>query len=392
MGAEILQIRGTLGPIREFPAGGLKLYPFTLFIGKQGTGKSLVSQIIYFFRNLPFLVDFYRAHLELGPEASPETIVRNALDELRSARRAFATFASPSVSVTYIRADGQEKELGFGMDRRNRRIRPHGGLRREIEGLFREGKGTPLGNALYVPAERVLYSHARGLTPWRILSVPFTLGQFATVLEEVGETFKEWPNGEPDTKEGKWVRNIGRQALAGEAYRTGDYWKWDYGGKERLDIDMASSGQKANWPIVLLAEALFSWRRNGKILPDFAVHVEEPEIHLHPEAQVAMVKILAYLVNHGFRVLITTHSLIVLYALNNLLAASEVEAVEPGIPEPEVRLKSGTVGAYFFGEDGVVRSLVDEETGWLSEAELAETGERLMVEANRIDVLMAYGE
>lgn len=386
---ECLQIKkGALGPIQNLPRDGLKLYPFTLFIGKQGTGKSLVSQILYFFRNLSFLVQFYRA--DLGPETGPEAIVRNALDELRSARRAFGVFAAPSVSISYI-CDRQV--LGIGMDRRNRRIVPHRRLRDKILDLIQRGKGTPLGDALYVPAERVLYSHARGPEPWRILAVPSTLSRFATVLEQVGETFKEWPGGEPDTEEGKWVRRMGRQALAGEAYRIGDYWKWDYGGEERLDIDMASSGQKANWPIILLAEVLFSWRRDQRIPANFALHVEEPEIHLHPDAQVAIVKILAYLVNHGFRVLVTTHSLTVLYALNNLLAASALpeDLVEPGVPEPEVRLKPGMAGAYLFREDGVVVSLVDEETGLLSEAELAEVDEQLTVESNRIEYLRAYG-
>ncbi len=391
MGNEILQIRrGTLGPIRELPSEGLKLYPFTLFIGKQGTGKSLVSQILYFFRNLPFLVRFYRAYL--GPEAGPEAIVRNTLDGLRSARRAFAVFADPSVSITYISPDGR-KELGIGMDRRNRRIVPHRDLREEIENFIGKETGTPLGNALYIPAERVLYSHARGPDVWRLLSIPSTLSRFATVLEEVGETFKNWPGGEPDTEEGKWVRKVGREALAGEAYRVGDYWKWDFGGAQRLDIDMASSGQKAGWPIVLLAEALFSWRRDREIPPNFALHVEEPEIHLHPEAQVAMVKILAYLVNRGFQVLVTTHSLTILHTLNNLLAASVLpeDVVEPGIPEPEVRLKPGMAGAYFFREDGKVVNLVDEETGLLSEAEMAEVGEQLIMGLNRIEHLRAYG-
>ncbi|MGB9775407.1 MAG: AAA family ATPase [Anaerolineae bacterium] len=387
---EFLQIRrGALGPIREFPPRGLRLYPFTLFVGKQGTGKSLVSQILYFFRNLPFLVRFYRARL--GPEADPQAIARNALDELRSTERALAVFAEPFVSLVW---HYDQKELGFRMDRANRRIIPYTSLRKEIENLVQEEAEIPLGSALYIPAERVLYSHARGPDPWKILSVPSTLSRFATAMEEVGATFnKKWPRGEPDTEEGRWVRNIGREALAGEALRIGNYWKWDYGGKDRLDMDMASSGQKANWPIVLLAEALFTWRQGHRIPPDFALHVEEPEIHLHPDAQVAMVKILAYLVNHGFRVLVTTHSLTVLYALNNLLAASKLpeHTKEPGIPEPEVRLKPGMAGAYLFREDGIVVNLVDEETGLISETELAETGEQLMVEANRIDDLLAYG-
>lgn len=391
MGNEILQIRrGTLGSIREFPPGGLKLYPFTLFIGKQGTGKSLVSQIIYFFRNLSFLVIFYQQWL--GPEAGPEAVVRKILDDMRSTRRAFAVFAAPSVSLMYIPSDSR-RELGIWMDRRNRLIRPNKALSEEIQTLLKR-KGAYLGSALYVPAERVLYSHARGLDTWQLFPFPSTLRRFATVLEEAGGTFQNWSNGEPDTEEGKWVRQVGRKALAGEAFRIGDYWKWDFGGKERLDIDMASSGQKANWPIVLLAETLFSWRRDREIPPDFALHVEEPEIHLHPEAQVAMVKILAYLVNHGFRVLVTTHSLTVLYTVNNLLAASILpeSLTEPGIPEPEVRLKPGTAGAYFFGEDGKVVNLVDEETGLLSEAEMAEVGEQLITQLNRIEYLRAYGE
>jgi len=389
---EILWVkRGHLGPIRQFPEGGLRVYPFTLFIGKQGTGKSLVSQLIYFFRNLPFLVQTYRA--QLGPDAGPEVIVRQALDDLRSARRAFAVFAAPSASLTYI-SPRYPRGLGIGLDKRNRRVYPQKSLQEEIKRLER-GRGVGrLGDALYIPAERVLYSHARSPEVWRILPLPyFTLGRFAAVLEEAGSVFKDWPNGQPDTEEGRWVRERGKQALAGEVHRVGDYWKWDFGGEERLDIDMASSGQKANWPLVLLAEALFSWRRDREIPEDFAIHVEEPEIHLHPAAQVAMVNILAYLVNHGFRVLVTTHSLTVLYALNNRIEASALpeDYIEPGIPEPEVRLKPGKVGAYFFREDGVVVDLVDKELGVISETELAEVGESLVIQANRIDYLRAYG-
>lgn len=391
MGDETLQIKkGSLGPVREFPADGLKLYPLTVFIGKQGTGKSLISQLVYFFRNLPFLVQFYRA--QLGPEAGAEAIVRNALDELRSSRRAFAVFAAPSVSITYQGREASFK-VGLGMDRRNRQIRPSQALSKRIQTLIQEGVGTPLGDALYIPSERVLYAHARGPEPWRILAVPSTLSRFATMLEILGDTFKVWPDGEPDTAEGRWVRQMGQRALNGEAYRVGDYWKWDYGGNERLDIDMASSGQKANWPLVLLAEALFSWRKEQRIPFDFALHVEEPEIHLHPDAQVAMVNILAYLVNHGFRVLITTHSLTVLYALNNLLAASVLssDVIDERLPAPEVRLKTGIAGAYWFGEDGIVRNLVDAETGLISEAELASVDEALTAESNRIEVMRAYG-
>lgn len=216
---EILWVkRGHLGPIRQFPEGGLRIYPFTLFIGKQGTGKSLVSQLIYFFRNLPFLVQTYRA--QLGPDAGPEVIVRQALDDLRSARRAFAVFAAPSASLTYI-SPRYPRGLGIGLDKRNRRVYPQKSLQEEIKRLER-GRGVGrLGDALYIPAERVLYSHARSPEVWWILPLPyFTLGRFAAVLEEAGSVFKDWPNGQPDTEEGRWVRERGKQALAGEVHRV----------------------------------------------------------------------------------------------------------------------------------------------------------------------------
>jgi hypothetical protein len=381
MEKEILRIEGAFGSIQNLPEGGLEIYPFTLFIGKQGTGKSLVSQLIYFFRNLPLLARYYKA--SLGPGVSPERIVQTALNNLRSAKKAMAIFTSPT-TVTYSYAG---REWGFRIE--PRRVYLYPSMKRDINHVRGLEIGVQ-GNAVYIPAERILYSHAREPSVWQILSWPSTLFRFGDLMEMVADTFHQWKNGQPDTVGGQKIREIGRQALGGEAYRVGERWKWEFGGKEWMDIDMASSGQKANWPLVLLAEALFTWRRDREIPEDFAVHVEEPEIHLHPEAQVAMVKILAYLVNHGFRVLVTTHSMTVLYALNNLIVASALPEgyTEPGIPEPEMRLKPGKVGAYFFREDGVVVDLVDKALGVISEAELAEVGESLVVEANRIDYLI----
>ncbi len=294
-----------LRPFYELPPGGLRLYPFTLFIGRQGTGKSQMSESLFLSANL--------------------------------------------------------------------------------------GAYTMPGNALYVPAIRVVYFHSDPAT-WRILFKSASLIYFAFAMEMAGETLEKWPNGEPDTEEGKWIHRVGKKAFAGAACREGNRWKWNFEEGWRLDIDSASSGQKAGWPIVLLAETLFSWRRDRKIPPNFILHIEEPEIHLHPETQVAIVKILAYLVNRGFQVLATTHSLTILHTLNNLLAASVLpeDIMEPGIPEPEVRLKQGMAGAYFFQEDRKVVSLVDEETGLLSETEMAAVGEQLIAELNQIEHLRTY--
>jgi predicted ATPase len=51
--------------------------------------------------------------------------------------------------------------------------------------------------------------------------------------------------------------------------------------------------------------------------------IDEPEMNLHPEAQMKMTEFLAMLCNEGLNVLITTHSPYVVDHLANLMKASE---------------------------------------------------------------------
>ena len=77
---------------------------------------------------------------------------------------------------------------------------------------------------------------------------------------------------------------------------------------------MAASGQMAGWPLYQVLIGAFLQPKDFP--PGFAFHVEEPEIHLHPSAQVKVMESLIFMVNQGYRVLITTHSLTILRAVN----------------------------------------------------------------------------
>ena len=372
--------RGRLGPLMKTPDEGIEIRPLTLFIGKQGTGKSLVSQLAYFFENLPFLSKYFAARGE--PETTATTIIRRALDSLRSAHRSFATFAAPSVTIAW-HTEGKQV-LRFSMDRRNRRVRPTTALESFVKAYISPDYRIPKGgNALFVPAERVIYSHGSP-TVWQLLSFPVTLLLFAEAMESAGSLLDKW-EGQDTVSEGQWVRHVGHKILRGEAYRWKKQWKWRIDEQTQMDIDMASSGQKANWPLVVLAQVLPVWRKEGIIGWPFSLHVEEPEIHLHPEAQVWMVHLLAYLARQGFRIVISTHSLTILYALNNLLLASTLgEQPHPDIPPSEVRLPPDMVAAYLFNERGEVQSLLDEQEGFIDEAVLGEVNASLSDEMNRI--------
>ncbi|MGQ0508421.1 MAG: hypothetical protein ACT4TC_24245 [Myxococcaceae bacterium] len=58
--------------------------------------------------------------------------------------------------------------------------------------------------------------------------------------------------------EAEYIFSRAAEALGGRVVRRGDQWKWRYGAaaKEQFDLDMASSGQRANWSIFYLAQVL----------------------------------------------------------------------------------------------------------------------------------------
>ncbi|MFT5667530.1 MAG: putative ATP-dependent endonuclease of OLD family [Vicingaceae bacterium] len=81
--------------------------------------------------------------------------------------------------------------------------------------------------------------------------------------------------------------------------------------------------------------------------------IDEPELNLHPNNQVFLTRIFAKLINHGFRILISTHSDYVVREINNLIMAS---SEKPGVAEKakqlgyttDMNLTYDKVGAYLF--------------------------------------------
>lgn len=166
--------------------------------------------------------------------------------------------------------------------------------------------------------------------------------------------------------------------------RVGEQWKWSYSANEpALDLDMASSGQRANWSIGYLARAFFELRNSRGYAQNLTMFVEEPEVHLHPEAQVAIVRILAILVNSGFRIVLTTHSLACIYTINNLLLAKSRLGDEPhdSAPDPLMRLKIEDVAVYAI-RDGVPRDIVNRNESFIEEHDLGDVGAALGAEMN----------
>lgn len=77
---------------------------------------------------------------------------------------------------------------------------------------------------------------------------------------------------------------------------------------------------------------------------------EEPETCLHPDNQVLLAKLLARLVNNGFRIVITTHSPFFVEQLSNCVVAGTKRDESGPVPDQE-KLDKDNVAAYGFVPD-----------------------------------------
>lgn len=395
---EQLRIDGHLGPLNALDAPlTLEMSPLTVFIGPQGTGKSLISQLLYFFRDAQYLIANH------SRQESPHVTVRKIIEGIRSGEnstRAFSSFVMGNrVKLDYIKNTREETSKNWGVTchESNRKITANPSFRREIESWLSQiadnpiESGTLKARSIFIPAERSFFSRLINTDPQALGSpdLPITMREFTTVLLTAAKIHQGWQElGEEVPQEVAEIDQIITGELRGRAVfsKRGPYarhWQWLPQASERpIEIEMASSGQMETWPMVSIAQALFSQTPSDRPL---FIHIEEPETHLHPSAQVAITKLLAYLCNHGFRLVITTHSLLVLYVLNNLLLADKNLPNQefPELPNLSQRLSPDQLSAYLFN-DGTVTSVFDPDSQEIDESQLAHVLGDLEVEYNQI--------
>lgn len=146
-------------------------------------------------------------------------------------------------------------------------------------------------------------------------------------------------------------------------------------GKARLRPVNIAAGQMEIWPFWAIVEAGL---QSGTLALD--IYFEEPEAHLHPGAQRSVMEMVAFLVRRGVRVLLTTHSPYILYAVNNFLMAQKVLDAGQALPADvlsETALRPEQVAAYRFSPDGSVHDIMDMEVGLIDEDELDQVADDL---------------
>ncbi len=126
---------------------------------------------------------------------------------------------------------------------------------------------------------------------------------------------------------------------------------------KNLNIHMSASIVKS------LSNLVFYFRHLAK-QNDFII-IDEPELNLHPDNQIIMARLIARIVNSGFKILISTHSDYVLKEINNLIRLnfggvnSEFLMNKYNYTKQDL-LDKDKVGVYLFKDKNVENIPVDE--------------------------------
>ena len=392
-----------LGPLKE---AIIEPRPLTIIVGEQATGKSLVAQLLYFFRGLEELfARIFNPELCSG-ENWPEKVIRKLLDDLRGV--SFAYFANGTADVQYSFLY-EKKTLRWKVKiySQNRRIRP---LKKhliqqliswaEIWQKDKEALGrSRTGSQIFIPTERSMFARLINTEPSALYAPyqPLPFRNFADFLNQAINLYQMLYHGKNGTffpeeivgslrgedsylkrlkNVGKFVLRAQQEALSGRAYvpdRGPKEWKWKI--KEKIiPIQATASGQMEAWPFFVIAATF------GASESQIDFYFEEPETHLHPKAQVKIMEVIAFLVNQGHTFTITTHSPYILYIANNLI--QRFISYKGRVPEGQVALNPKDVCAYRFTDKA--EEIMDEETNLIDANELERIADELGGEFDRL--------
>lgn len=125
----------------------------------------------------------------------------------------------------------------------------------------------------------------------------------------------------------------------------------------KLEMPIVSSMVKELAPLVLYLRYL--------VAPNELLIIDEPEMNLHPAAQVEIAEFLAMLVNAGLQVLITTHSPYIVDHLANLMQAAKHDNPDSikemfYLERSSAFISQDKVSIYLF-EDGTAQNIMSEE-------------------------------
>ena len=376
----------------------ISLKRINVFIGPQAQGKSVISKLIYFFKELPssifdasmdgkdkrqFDALCKERFLSIFPlyvwESTPFLIfydfgsytVSIENSKINSSKCKFSFTYTDSISKALVA--GRKAARGgvnFDVDMNvSSRVSP--ALREQVwqavsNVLCKDSVDKKIAQLIYIPAGRSFFANLhKNLFSFISTNIPidYFLKEFGAVYERTrGDFFQN----QVSRSRPKYVLKLVEELLCG-TYLSEKGQDWIVGGNGKVSLSNSSSGQQEVLPMAMV---LSTWPFIGSKFFKRSFIIEEPEAHLFPIAQGRVVTLISEAYNSGSNgdFIVTTHSPYILTALNNLIQASNaakslskerLAEIYRVVPKSEM-VDFDDVSAYMV-DKGVVNSILDEE-------------------------------
>lgn len=397
------------GPIESV---SMNIDEYSIVIGRQASGKSTLSKLIYYFMNLrdevynfvieslqegncvdvskrlqslvnKRFVDFFGPtlhdqELHIVFEYTEKAIIEIIADKID---RKFINTILPerllSLVVEIFKQNSEKfkrdysKVKLFSSSKINYNDIELDKIQKEIRVRLNELFGFSF-DLLFIPAGRSILStlsdQLQNIHPHLL---DFTMRSFITKIAMTNSFFRKSLNEiikEKERLENKtiWQNKMGKTKKMIEKIIKGNYYYDENGGRivvsngKYVKINFTSSGQQESMWIVL---SLFLIVLDSV---DAMVFIEEPEAHLFPDGQKDITDFITLVRSYlGTRYFITTHSPYILSSINNCLYAGKLKAKNLKIDkiiDPDLCLSNKSLSAYLV-ENGIITNIIDNEIG-----------------------------
>lgn len=382
-------------------SASISLSGFTILIGPQASGKSLISKLIYFFNGIALehrgsndtensMNDFKEIIRDRFLEWFPCTAWGNEQFRIeytlgdyviRLTRIKYGGQLSENIRVWTSKAVDKFHQSAQALRKRyisksiedldteeaywDLRFR----IQSEIRSLFDRTLGADLlSSQIFIPAGRSFFTSAgKAITAFEQARLfdPITLEfgkRLANYRERGGFERSTRSKTQPKSSPLSQASDILGGKVSVE--KGGEFLKAPDGRK--IPFGSLSSGQQELLPLLMILDSLYSSRISGKRF----VFIEEPEAHLFPSAQSKVIELFAAFSNQNplNTILLTTHSPYVLSKINNLILAGQYGTSANGAQAHQINqivnsnywLSSPTVAAYAL-QEGRATSIIDDD-------------------------------
>lgn len=373
----------------------IELKRINIFIGPQAKGKSLISKLIHFCKEVPSGIyetaseekskrEFdkeLRARFEsifpsyaweksefsitysceqYGIKVSNEKINSKFKLCLKYTDKITKTLNAARKTFNKLASDDTETRLS--MSRRNTINRE---LRETISSTLNLGSSeSKIEQVMYIPAGRSFFANLQK-SVFSFLSTSIPIDYF---LKEFGAVYERTRDknflGFIDVHRPKHVSKLVNELICGN-YLSDKGQDWILTDHGRVNVSNSSSGQQEVLPMAMV---LSTWPFAPSNIFRRSFVIEEPEAHLFPIAQGQVASLIATAYNAQDRLgtfTITTHSPYILTAMNNLIQAGNVAASSQDLSKlynivPKDQIISFSDVAAYIVDKGTAKSIMDE--------------------------------